>query len=188
MQKTVIAIGRFQPVHIGHMKMIEQLKNLAVRLDAIPMIIIIHSGKEIESLPLTILETYKAVESAFPDMKLYVAQNPFVAVSRLYKNYGAVPVGGVTGSDRADTYKGLIGRALGQEFADNYHTEILQRDQNSKYTGTPLHTSGTFVRQLVKEGNFEDFQKLIPLSDSDTKDLYILLRQRICNVDFETKY
>lgn len=130
MKPVVISPGRFNPPHLGHKLMVTTLKKLAKKHNAEPVVIVVDSGKRDEKNPLSgdIRKGY--LQKMFPQVTIVVAKNPYDAVEMMGKE-GFVPVGGVTGSDRADSYKKMVGRIFGDDVAGKYEADILQRDPDA---------------------------------------------------------
>ncbi len=172
MKPIVIAPGRWNPPHRGHNLVVKKLIALGEKLNAEPVIIVVDSGKYNEKNPLDGKTRTKYLAEMFPCMDMVVAHNPYDAVM-LLKGKGMVPVGGVSGSDRNDTYRGMVNRVFQKEM--DYAAEVLSRDPDSDdVTGV----SGTKVRQAVLEGDFPRFKSMVGLEDRATAvELYEDLRK-----------
>ena len=171
MKRIVIAPGRYNPPHNGHRLVVERLTELGLKLQADPVVIIVDSGKQDESHPLDGRTRMIYMEKMFPHLLTMVAHDPFEAVVAL-KDQGYVPVGGVSGSDRADTYKGLVGRVFKDPNME-YITEILARDPDSEQTAG---VSSTKARQAVCENDFPKFRSMVDLTRDDALSLFEGLR------------
>ena len=112
---VVIAPGRFNPPTRGHQQMIRELVALGQQLNAKPVIIVVDSGKQDDRNPLSGEVRKEYLQKMFPSIDIHIAKNPYEAVYDLHDKHGEVPVGGVTGLDRADSYKKMIGRIFGPE-------------------------------------------------------------------------
>ena len=80
-----------------------------------------------------------------------------------------LPVGGVTGSDRADTYKQMIGRMFGDAVKRQYVCEIIQRDPDSLDTSA---ISGSKVRQSILEDDFPTFKSMVNLNNQNALNMF----------------
>lgn len=172
MKKIVIAPGRWNPPHRGHNLLVRKLIALGEKLKAEPVIIVVDSGKHNERNPLGGKTRCKYLAEMFPCIDMVIAPNAYEAVV-LLKDQGKVPVGGVSGSDRANTYKGMVNRVFQKEM--EYVTEVLIRDPESDDTNG---VSSTKVRQAVCEGNFPRFKSMVGLKNRATAvELYEDLRK-----------
>ena len=171
MKKIVIAPGRFNPPHRGHKSMFETLSSVSEQLNAIPVIIIVDSGKYDERNPLTGSVREEYINKMYPDVITVIAKNPYDAVVGLH-DVGFIPVGGVCGKDRADSYKQMIGRIFGESIKDQYHDEILKRDPESDDIAG---ISASKVRESVKDGNRAAFRTMVDLPREDANALFNLI-------------
>lgn len=174
MQHAVIAPGRFNPPHLGHKLLLDTLSKLGESLNATPVVIIVDAGKYDSRNPLT-GETRKTyLSKMFPKMRYMIAHNPYEAVERLGSEFGMVPVGGVTGSDRADNYKKMVGRVYDEDLAKQYHAEILHRDPDSHEDVAGI--SATKVRQAAAEGSVSKVRAMTGLGMDDAKEMIRLMK------------
>lgn len=171
----VIAPGRWNPPHAGHKLIIERLLKLAETERAQPVIIVVDSGNLNDNNPLTGEERVEYIKKQFPCIETVIAKDPFLAVEGLFNN-NKFPVGGVTGTDRADTYKKMIGRMFGPALERQYVAEIIQRDPDSL---TTTGISGTKVRESIIENDYSTFKSMVCLSDHNARQMYELLRERM---------
>lgn len=170
----VIAPGRFNPPHRGHNLLIDTLKKLAEKYNAEPYVFVIDSGKYGEKNPLDGETRKKYLQMMYPDMNFMVFPNAFEAVATMASDYQKVPVGGVSGSDRADSYKKIVGRIFDEQAKEHYDAEVLQRDPDaSDIAGI----SATKVRQAAADGDVAKFKSMIDLPDEQTEQLYRKVRE-----------
>lgn len=173
---AVIAPGRFNPPHRGHKFMIDELVKLGRKLNAVPFVLIIDSGKYGEKNPLTGEVREEFLKKKYPTVQFIVAKNPYDAVEYLavHGDTKYVPVGGVTGSDRAQSYKMMVTRMFGQEVGDKYEAVILARDPDAE--GDVSGISATKVRQAAAEGNIERLRAMTGFEGDDADRLMKLVR------------
>jgi len=174
-QPVVIAPGRFNPPTRGHQLMIKELVALGQKLSAKPVIIVVDSGKydERNPLPGTVRKEY--LQKMFPAIDIHIARNPYEAVFNLHDQFHEVPVGGVTGADRADNYKKMIGRIFGPEEMDRYEAKILHRDPDAE--GDVAGVSGTKAREAAASGDEGAFRAMTGLDHKDAIELMALVRR-----------
>lgn len=174
-QPVVIAPGRFNPPTRGHATMIRELIALGQRLNAKPVIIVVDSKKYDERNPLPGSVRAEYLKRMFPAIDIHVAKNPYEAVFDLHDKHGEVPVGGVTGADRADSYKGMIGRIFGPEEMERYEAKILHRDPDSPEDVAGV--SGTKARQAAAANDEGAFRAMTGLGHDDAIKLMALVRK-----------
>lgn len=172
---AVIAPGRYNPMHIGHKLMISRLIALGQQLQATPVIIIVDSGKYNERNPLTGAIREKYLQKLFPNIKIIIAKNAYFAVEKLHKNEKMVPVGSVTGADRADSYKKMIGRIFGSDVEQQFRADIIHRDPESE--DGVVGASGTRAREAAKKGDEGAFRALTGFNHDDSIELMELIKK-----------
>lgn len=172
---VVIAPGRFNPPTRGHNLMIKELIALGQHLKAKPVIIVVDSGKRDERNPLSGEVRKQYLQKMFPAIDIHIAKNPYEAVYDLHANYGEVPIGGVTGADRADNYKGMIGRIFGPEEMERYVAKVLHRDPDS--SDVVAGASGTKAREAAASHDEGAFRAMTGLKHEDAIELMKLLRK-----------
>ena len=168
----VIAPGRFNPPHRGHKLVIDKLIALGESLSAEPVVLIIDSGKYGPKNPLSGDVRKAYLQKMFPDMRFETFSNAYEAVAELSQNHKLIPVGGVAGADRGDSYKGMVGRIFGESVKDKYHSEVLHRDPDASDVAG---ISGTRVRDAAMEGDVVAIRAMTGLADEDARGLLKLL-------------
>lgn len=130
-EPVVIAPGRFNPPQLGHRLVINRLIKLGERLNAKPIVIIVDAGKYDDRNPLPGDVRQQYLQKMFPLVEFIVKPNPYIAVYDLHAERNQYPIGGVTGADRADSYKQMVGRIFGPDVKEVYVTEVIHRDPDS---------------------------------------------------------
>ncbi len=174
-QPVVIAPGRFNPPTRGHQLMIKELVALGQKLNAKPVVLVVDSGKRDERNPLSGEVRKEYIQKMFPGIDVHVVKNPYMAVYDLHKEYGEVPVGGVTGADRADSYKKMIGRVFGQREEDRYQAKVLHRDPDSP--DDVAGASATKARMAAMQNDEGSFRAMTGLEHEDAVRLMDLIRK-----------
>lgn len=172
---VVIAPGRFNPPTRGHMLMIRELIALGQQLNAKPVIIVVDSKKYDERNPLTGEVRKEFLQKMFPMIDIHIAKNPYEAVFDLHDQHQEVPVGGVTGADRADSYKAMIGRIFGPEEMERYEAKVLHRDPDSDKDVAGV--SGTKAREAAARDDEGSFRAMTGLGHEDAIKLMALVRK-----------
>lgn len=171
MKPVVISPGRFNPPHLGHKLVVGNLVKLGKKLNAKPIVIIVDSGKRDERNPLSGDVRKEYLSKMFPQLHIVVAKNPYEAVAIMGEE-GSVPVGGVTGSDRADSYKKMVGRIFGSDVENKYVTSILHRDPDA---GDVKGISASKVRAAAKAEDVTRVRAMTGLNHDDGVRLTKLL-------------
>lgn len=174
-QPVVIAPGRFNPPTRGHQLMIRELIALGQKLNAKPVVIVVDSGKYDERNPLTGEVRKEYILKMFPGVTIHVAKNPYEAVFDLHDKHGEVPVGGVTGADRAKNYKNMIGRIFGPKEEEQYEAVILNRDPDA--VDDVAGVSGTKAREAAVANDEGAFRAMTGLGHEDAMQLMSQIRK-----------
>lgn len=143
-------LGRLQPPHNGHKKIIDGMKN--------PIVVIVKgkkSGTDAERNPLDEEYQKKLMEMIFPGLEISISPNGFIPGILGYMRKNGKEVTKIyAGADRIASYKEAIDRA----------NEKMPEDQRYHVTfqETERVTSATAVRNAIKSGDKETFKKLVP--------------------------
>ncbi|KKM90980.1 hypothetical protein LCGC14_1233150 [marine sediment metagenome] len=170
----VIAPGRFNPPHRGHKLIIDKLVALSEKLDAQPVVLIIDSGKYGPKNPLSGEVRKEYLQKMFPEIRFEVFKNAFEAVIELAQKDRLVPIGGVTGRDRGNAYKGMISQIFGDDIGKKYLSEVIHRDPDSD-SADIKGISATRARQAAIEGDIAAFRAMTGFADEEAKTLMKLL-------------
>ena len=141
-----VAIGRFQPFHAGHYKMIEIMSQK-------PMILIVKgkgTSDDKNKNPLSAEDQERLIRKAVPNAEIRIVQNAnlHAILFHLEKN-GEYKVKEIlAGDDRIESYKRLVAK-----------TERVGVD----VVLTPRVTSATKVREAIRSGDEATFKKLMPI-------------------------
>lgn len=173
-QPIVIAPGRFNPPTRGHQQLIKTLIQLGQQLNAKPVIIVIDSKKYNERNPLSGDIRVEYLRKMFPGIDIHQAKNAYDAILDLHNDYKEVPVGGVTGADRANSYKELIGRVFGLREKERYEAKILNRDPDADDV---VGVSGTKAREAAVRNDEGSFRAMTGLNHEDAVTLMALIRK-----------
>ena len=174
-EPVVIAPGRFNPPHMGHKLMIDKLIQLGKRLGAKPVVVIVDSGKYDARNPLPGEVRQQYLQKMFPMVDFVIKKNPYFAVYDLHAERNQVPVGGVTGADRADSYKKMVGRIFGPEVENNYQAEVLHRDPDAE--GDVAGASATKAREAAANNDEAAFRAITGLGHEDAVQLMAQVRK-----------
>lgn len=139
-----VSIGRFQPFHNGHKKMIDMMKYK-------PVILLVKgtdSSTNTSKNPFDELYQQKLIHLVFPGLKIITVKNANLKpiVYHLEKT-GEFKVAEImAGSDRISSYRNTLKNSV---------DPIL-------FTETPRVTSATAVRESILNDDVKTFKKLMP--------------------------
>lgn len=148
--KHEILIGRFQPPHNGHKKIIDGMKN--------PIVVIVKgakSGQDADRNPLDEEYQKKLMEMIFPGLEISISPNGFLpGILGYFRKQGKEVTKIYAGADRIASYQGAIDKANEKMPEEQRYHVIFQE--------TERVTSATEVRNAIKRGDKETFKKLVP--------------------------
>lgn len=143
-------LGRMQPLHKGHQKIIKGMKNGIVVLVKGKM-----SGEDKARNPLDFETQQRLLSKACPGVPVSVSPNGFLpGILGFFRKQGKEIVKIYCGADRISVYSQAIAEAnkkMEPEF--QYHV---------KFQETERFTSATTVRQAIRDGDYDSFKKLMP--------------------------
>ena len=189
MKVAVIAWGRMNPPTIGHLKLVNTVKQLAAENNGEPFIYLSHSvdkkGENKNPLPYDLKIEY--AQKAFGDcVKKSDAKTVIFALHELYEK-GYTDLIYVGGEDRIggegditemiDKYNGAETKnpSMYYNFKSIRFESAGARDDNSEDLTTKA--SASYVRKLVLENDHEMFLKMVPLEGDDAEDMWADLRE-----------
>ena len=143
-EKVSIFVGRFQPFHLGHAKIVKMMKYK-------PLILLVKGAGTSEDKnknPLSAEYQEKLIKKVYPNVEVRIVKNAFLnpIVYHIQKSGEQVVAELLAGPDRIDHYR----KRLEKEYPE------------IEYTKTPRFTSATDVRNAIKNGDEEEFKKLMP--------------------------
>lgn len=142
--------GRLQPPHNGHKKIIDGMKN--------PIVVIVKgkkTGLDVERNPLNEEYQKKLMEMIFPNLEVSISPNGFLpGILGYFRKQGKEVTKIYAGADRIASYQNAIDKANEKMPEDQRYIVTFQE--------TERVTSATAVRNAIKTGNREEFEKLVP--------------------------
>ena len=153
-----MVIGRFQPFHNGHLKMIKTLKES----NDLPCVVcVVHPGHNRSGKSPFSMETQKQMFShlaeSYPEIcDVVFCKNGFLGSSlNAVKDKGYEPECIGCGDDRKVDFEKQL-----DYLRKNGETESIPK--GFKIVETPRSTSGTKVRELIQNGDYSAFKKKVP--------------------------
>lgn len=167
----VFAFGRMNPPTIGHLKLVKKLEEVASQCSNVKARLYLSHSCDAKKNPLSYRAKLQYADmffGKFVDIADSDASNIFQIMPELQAE-GFTNVIYVCGSDRVEEFSASLKKYNGVEQKNpalNYSfnsIEIVsagQRDADSDDASSKA--SGTYVRQLACEGNYEEFCRYIP--------------------------
>jgi len=168
MKDVEIFLGRFQPIHLGHKKIIDSMQN--------PIVIIVKgekSSNDKKRNPLDADYQKKLLQLACPNVEVTISPNAFLPgiinyLRKQHKNVTTI----YAGADRIDGYKKMIEQNNARAPSPEYHYDI-------KFKETDRFTSATTVRNAIRNNDYDTFKKLVPKAIWNE---WLTLKQLLSNI------
>jgi cytidyltransferase-like protein len=140
-----VLLGRFNPPHLGHIKMVKMMKYK-------PVILIVEGKKSSDDKtrnPLSGQERAEMIKKIIPnaDVRVVYSANFSPILFHLQKDGKYIVKEIMAGADRVDSYKKMVEKTEWKDI-----NVVL----------TPRVTSATKVRESIRNGDEETFKKLMP--------------------------
>ena len=180
MERVNITIGRFQPMHYGHYKCVEE----AWKAKGIPTVICmirVPEDKVDEKHPFPsamIVDLYKDILLKDPKIVTVIdvpRADPVLVHQQLGDKYQIASL--TCGTDRFAAYQWMYKYKEQADLADDF--EILEVKRSDE------DVSATKVRKALLDNDRIEFLKLIPMAPLSTKsenDIFAILREQILKV------
>lgn len=145
-----LIVGRFQPIHNGHKKIIDSMKN--------PVVVIVKGGKTSEDKarnPLDVDYQEKLLKKVSPGVEVSISPNGFLpGILGYFRKQGKEVTKIYAGADRIIGYTDAINKVNAKMPEDQqYHVTFKE---------TERVTSASAVRNAIRSGDYETFKKLCP--------------------------
>ena len=158
-KSVVLTFGRFSPPTVGHEKLVNKIKDVAVSRKADPMVFASHTYDKKKN-PLTYDQKIHFLQLAFgPVVKKTNARTLIEVAKELSGKYDALIV--VVGSDRVPEFQTLLDKYNGKEF--KFKTiEVVSAGERDPDSDDVSGMSASKLRSLAVAGDFETFKKGLP--------------------------
>jgi nicotinamide mononucleotide adenylyltransferase len=149
-KKVQLFIGRMQPVHLGHKKIIDSMTN--------PVIVIVKGEKSSEDRlrnPFSAEYQVKLIKKIAPQAEIITASSGYLPKIMAQLREKGMEVDTVyAGADRIAGYKKQVESANAKMDPEYRY--------NVKFKETDRVTSATAVRDAIRAGDEQEFRKLMP--------------------------
>ncbi|WEM34320.1 adenylyltransferase/cytidyltransferase family protein [Xanthomonas phage X1] len=153
--------GRFQPVHSGHLAVLERMNN--------PVVVIVKgkvSSKDTEKNPFDFAYQKMLLEKVKPDVRVFQSETGYLP--DIIKMLGDCPDAVYCGSDRIGQYKAQMERA----------NKELDELCLVRFIETERVTSASVVREAIRSGDRKAFKANVPRA---IWDQYSTMKKRLEN-------
>lgn len=158
MKKIELFLGRFQPFHTGHKRIIDSMTN--------PVVVLVKGKQSSEDKtrnPLSTEYQEHLIKKANPGVEVSVSPNGFLpGILGYFRKQGREVVKIYAGADRIASYRAAIDQA-NKKMPDEAHFVV-------SFQETERFTSATTVREAIRSGDIETFKKLVPRAIWDEWD------------------
>jgi phosphopantetheine adenylyltransferase len=171
--KIDLLIGRFQPIHKGHAKIIKSMTN--------PIVVIVKGKKSSEDIarnPLSADDQKRMIHKIFPDLEVSISPNGFLpGILGYFRKQDKEVTKIYSGADRIEGYKAAIDKA----------NEKMKPEEQYKvdFQETERVTSASAVRKAIKDDDYETFKNLVPKEIHDEWDFLKKALNKAVNESFE---
>jgi hypothetical protein len=192
----VLAFGRMNPPTIGHLALVDKVKDVAKNFGGDHNIVLSHSSDPKKN-PLTAQQKAKHAKRFFPGTNITLADKDKPTIlhhaAEMHKK-GITHIHVVGGSDRTDEYYKLLHKyndvKSGHGFYDFKHITVHSAGERDPDAEGVSGMSASKMREHAKNNNFKEFKKGIPghVKDEHAKELFGHVRQGMKieeSLDFE---
>lgn len=167
---VVISFGRFNPITIGHEKLVNKVISEAIRRKATPMVFMTHT-QDSKKNPLSYEDKINYGRKAFGRAIIKTKSRTIIEVAKelsgKFDNFVFV-----VGEDRVKDFKELMNMYNGKEFQFNT-IEVISAGARDPDSEGLEGMSASKMRKIAQEGNFEEFQKGLPKKlKSSAQEIY----------------
>lgn len=165
---AVITFGRFQPITIGHEKLVNKIKSFAAQINADPLVFLSHSHDNNKN-PLDYATKFVLARYAFGSC-VYRSESKTIlqALQELNHQYNKIVV--FVGSDRVQEFDTLLNKYNSIEY--NYDCiTIASAGQRDASLGEVEGMSGTKLREYAIAKDAKSFMKGLPTTLHSHVDL-----------------
>ena len=168
-KKIVFTFGRMNPPTIGHEKLANKIKSVAKREKADARIYLSHTQNPTKD-PLSYQQKLSFAKKAFGIAHKSNAKQIFQILKEIYADkYTDIIM--VVGSDRVTEFKTLLNKYNGKGDYEFDSIEVVSAGQRDPDAKGVEGMSGTKLRAIAKDGDFDTFKQAAAskLSDRDKK-------------------
>lgn len=171
---AVVSFGRFNPITVGHEKLVNKVISEALRRKATPMVFMSHS-QDPKKNPLSYEDKIKYSRKAFGRAVIKSKSRTIIEVAKeLSGKFDNLVV--VVGQDRIKEFEDLLNKYNGKEFNFN-SIEVVSAGARDPDAEGVEGMSASKMRSTAQDGNFEEFQKGLPRKlKSSAKEIYDAVR------------
>ena len=177
MKTMVVSVGRMNPPTIGHLKLIEKMKEVSCFNGNAPLCLVITHTHDNDRNPLTYEEKHRLLTNMGFETAPETDRTIYQAVERMTKE-GIKTFHIVIGKDRHELFEGLC------RYKEKWGIETLvlhEIERADDSCDALLSCSATKVREAVRKGDRDTYNRLIGVKETDKECVWNLLRERLTN-------
>jgi nicotinic acid mononucleotide adenylyltransferase len=156
---AVVTFGRFNPITIGHEKLVNKIITIASREKASAQIYLSHT-QDRKKNPLSYEQKLTFAQQAFgPIVKKSEAKTIIQVAKEIQSKFDRLIV--VVGDDRVSEFETLLQKYNGKEFSFE-SIQVVSAGERDPDADDVTGMSASKMRSYVSAGNFEEFKKGLP--------------------------
>ena len=185
MKKAVITFGRFNPMTVGHEKLVNKVKDVSKASGGHPLIYLSHT-QDNKRNPLNYNTKVKLATSAFGSVVKKSRARTIIEIMKEIQKKKYTDVILVVGSDRVKEFDTLLQKYNGKDYTFDSIKVQSAGDRDPDDAGVS-GMSATKMRAAAKMGDLKSFKKGAPstLTDKEKKIMYTKLQDILEEKDLD---
>lgn len=155
---AVITFGRFQPITIGHEKLVNKVKSFAQSIGADAFVYLSHSHDKNKN-PLPYLTKLYLAKTAFGDVVVNSPCKSLIDVVKTLQHYDNINI--FVGSDRVDGFNDLLQKYNGIDYSFK-EINVLSAGYREDSAKGISGVSGTKIRSYAINNDMKSFVSVLP--------------------------
>jgi nicotinic acid mononucleotide adenylyltransferase len=170
MKTVVVAFGRMNPPTVGHKKLVDKLKSIALQKHGSPFLYLSHSQDKKKN-PLSYEQKLKYARKAFGSVVTKSVAKTLLQVMKELEGKGFTDAIIIAGSDRLAEFQSLLDKYNGKDFNMTSVKVVSAGERDPDAEGVE-GMSASKLRGLAQQGDLKAFISGVPLSATDGKRLF----------------
>jgi nicotinic acid mononucleotide adenylyltransferase len=169
MHIAITTFGRFNPITIGHEKLINKMRQIAEAKKPLDSLSYVHTfvylskSHDVERNPLTVEEKTELLTNTFKNVWIREEMTPYLMLEYLCYAYDEIIF--VVGEDRIEQFKSM--KHYAKEWGCNNFSIVNAGRRNSK--SRIAATSASRMRQAVINNDYNLYKSMVPKAFSEDK-------------------
>jgi predicted kinase/nicotinic acid mononucleotide adenylyltransferase len=170
MKTVVVAFGRMNPPTVGHKKLVDKLKSIALQKHGSPFLYLSHSQDKKKN-PLSYEQKLKYARKAFGSVVTKSVAKTLLQVMKELEGKGFTDAIIIAGSDRLAEFQSLLDKYNGKDF-NMTSVKVVSAGERDPDADGVEGMSASKLRGLAQQGDLKTFISGVPLSATDGKRLF----------------